>query len=151
MSSEQNPLPEFSGEFCHGLDPKNRITIPSRWRRTEAEEFFLMPDRTNKFLRAMPPGPFRAVADKIAADPGVSAAERAVFMRHFYSRSQHASTDKQGRLLLPDELCTKLNLHGEVILVGVHEGFEVWNKETWKSTQESEASIFERIAGIAGL
>jgi MraZ protein len=151
MSSEQNSLPEFAGEFCHGLDSKNRITIPSRWRQSDADEFFLMPDRENKFLRAMPPGQFRAVADKVAADPTLSNSDRAVFMRHFYSRAQHASADKQGRLLLPEDYCKRLGLSGEVVLVGAHDRFEIWNKEVWKSTQETEAAIFGRALENAGL
>ena len=33
----------YAGEFRHAIDEKNRITIPSRWRRKNAEEFILLP------------------------------------------------------------------------------------------------------------
>ena len=32
----------YAGEFRHSIDEKNRITIPSRWRRDGAEEFVIL-------------------------------------------------------------------------------------------------------------
>src|SRR6184192_3165018 len=48
----------YAGEFRHALDEKNRITIPSRWRRKSAEEFILLPDSQNQFLLVMSPEEF---------------------------------------------------------------------------------------------
>jgi len=152
MSSEQIPFPEFTGTVCHGLDSKNRITIPARWRRGDADEFFLMPDRTNKFLRAMPPAQFRAIADKIATDPNLSERDRSVFMRNFYSSVQHATADKQGRLLLPEDYCKRLSLlKGEVMLVGARDRFEIWNKVVWESSREAELASYDRTLDNYGL
>ncbi len=154
MSSAQNSQPIFSGEVCHALDGKNRVTIPSRWRNGNADvadEFFLMPDRTGTFVRAMPPAQFSAAAERAAANPAVTAKDHAVFLRHFYSRSQHVAVDKQGRLLVPEEYCQKANLRGEIVLVGARDTFELWNKEAWEATKQNEQSTFDRIAELAGL
>jgi len=151
MSSEQNSQPIFSGEICHALDGKNRVTIPSRWRKGEADEFFLMPDRTGAFVRAMPPEQFSAAAERAAANPAVTAKDHAVFLRHFYSRSQHVVVDKQGRLLVPEEYCQKANLKGEIVLVGARDTFELWSKESWEATKQNEQATFDRIAELAGL
>jgi MraZ protein len=151
MPAETSSAPIFSGEFRHGLDGKNRVTIPSRWRQSEADEFFLMPDRTNMFLRAMPPAQFRAVADKVANNPAVTEKDKAIFLRHFYSRSQHAVMDKQGRIVLPEEFCEKLHLRGEIVLVGAHDKFELWNREAWDAVAQMEAGTFDRVAELAGL
>ena len=53
--SEPKALPIFSGEFRHALDDKNRITIPSRWRQGESDEFFVVPNPAKPCLTAMPP------------------------------------------------------------------------------------------------
>jgi MraZ protein len=151
MPAEQNPAPIFSGEFCHALDGKNRITIPSRWRAGDADEFFLMADRTGTFLRAMPPDEFRAVGEKLADNPQITAKDRAVFMRQFYSRSRQAIADKQGRLVVPEELCQQLNLRGEIYLVGAHDTFELWSREAWQATKQVEAATFDRVADLIGL
>jgi DNA-binding transcriptional regulator/RsmH inhibitor MraZ len=44
MDSIDSAQTFYAGEFRHALDEKNRITIPSRWRRKRAEEFILLPD-----------------------------------------------------------------------------------------------------------
>ena len=124
MPADTNAAPIFSGTYRHALDGKNRITIPSRWRRSDHDEFFLIPNRRNTFLHVMPPERFRGAAEKAKAAEGASAQEIAVFLRHFYSRSQHVEMDKQGRLLVPEEFCQTLSLHGEIVLLGALETFE---------------------------
>jgi len=151
MSASANPAPIFSGRVAHALDSKNRVTIPSRWRRTEEDEFFLMPDRTNTFLRAMPPAEFRAVADKIEANTTLTPKDRAVFKRRFYSGAVQVFADKQGRMLVPAEFCELLDLRGEIVFVGVHDTFEVWNKQRWENAAATEESTYDRVAELAGL
>jgi MraZ protein len=151
MPTEQNVPPIFSGEFCHALDGKNRITIPARWRRGDSDEFFLMTDRTGRFLRAMPTAEFEAVGEKINSNPAITPKDRAVFLRQFYSRSRHVVADKQGRLLVPEDFCEPLGLRGEIYLVGAHTSFELWNRNAWEATKSEEAGTFDRVADLIGL
>jgi MraZ protein len=151
MSADLTPPPIFSGRVSHALDSKNRVTIPARWRHTDADEFFVMPDPTETFLRVMPPTQFRAVADQVANDPAVTPKDRAVFKRLFYSGSVQVFADKQGRMLVPDEFCELLDLKGELMFVGVHDQFEVWNKKRWEDTHGTQKTIYTRVAELAGL
>lgn len=151
MSANQNSEPIFSGEFCHALDPKNRITIPSRWRRGLSDEFHLIPARKNAYLRAMPTAQFHAVGEKAISDLSIPANERTVFLRQFYSRAHHVVADKQGRLVIPEEFCTTINLRGEIVLIGVHQNIELWNRESWEATKQSEEATFDRISEMMGL
>jgi MraZ protein len=52
-------------------------------------------------------------------------------------------TDKQGRILLPDELCKKVELAGEVAFVGVKNRFEIWSAAKWSSAAEQESELSE--------
>jgi MraZ protein len=151
MNIAQNPPPIFSGEFCHALDPKNRVTIPAKWRSSEADEFYVRADSSGRFLRVMPPEQFRAVGDKLNANPSVSPKERAEFLRRFYSGSQQVVADKQGRMLVPEELGKALGLAGEAVLVGAFETFEIWNPETWEATKRAGEENYERVAELIGL
>jgi MraZ protein len=151
MSADLMPPPIFSGRVSHALDSKNRVTIPARWRSADADEFFVMPDPTETFLRVMPPAQFRAVAEQVAQDPAITPKDRAIFKRHFYSGSVQVFTDKQGRMLVPEDFCELLQLRGELIFVGVQDTFEVWNKQRWEAANPSQKSIYARVAEIAGL
>src|SRR5436190_13400568 len=104
----------YAGEFRHAIDEKNRITIPSRWRRDGAEEFIILPEANHQFLLVMSPEEFSRMSAEAETNPGVSARDRRIFLRHLHSRAQHGSSDRQGRLVLPEELCQKVGLKGEV-------------------------------------
>ena len=151
MAADQTPQPIFSGRVSHALDSKNRVTIPSRWRQSDSDEFFVMPDATNTYLRAMPPAQFRAMAEKVANDPAITPKDRTIFNRYFYSNAVQVFTDKQGRMLVPEELCGPLELKGELMFVGVHDTFEVWNKQRWEASATTQLPVFSRVAELAGL
>jgi DNA-binding transcriptional regulator/RsmH inhibitor MraZ len=72
-------------------------------------------------------------------------------LRHLHSRAQHGSSDKQGRLLLPDDLCKQLDLKGEVALVGGRGRFEIWNLPRWKRAHAEEHATYQHVANLVGL
>ena len=146
------PLPSFyAGEFRHAIDEKNRLTIPARWRRNEAEEFILLPSSDNQFLLVMPPEEFARMSASAESNAQVNARERRVFLRQLHSRAQHGLADKQGRLVLPEELCRQIGLKGEVALVGGRGRFEVWNASRWKKAHAEETPTYQHVANVIGL
>ena len=151
MESPQSEQPIFAGEFRHSMDAKNRVTIPSRWRRGEIDEFFAIPNLEGGFLMVMPPGEFKRLAEKVEHDESLAPAERRRFIRQFSSRAQNVSSDKQGRIVLPDEQCKLLNLRSEVVLVGNYSRFEIWSPESWQRTMEEDAPTFSYLLGRVGI
>src|SRR6266568_3601895 len=71
----------YAGEFRHFIDEKNRITIPARWRRGDAEEFIILPEAKSEFLLVMSPEEFSRMSAAAESDPNVSARDRRVFFR----------------------------------------------------------------------
>jgi len=141
----------YAGEFRHFIDEKNRITIPARWRRGSAEEFIILPEATHQFLLVMSPEEFSRMSAAAEADSTVSARDRRVFFRQLHARAQHATADKQGRLVLPEDLCQKLGLKNEVVLVGGRGRFEIWNLQKRKKAQEEEKPTYQHVANVIGL
>ena len=150
MDTTSTPPPIFSGEVRHSIDGKNRVTIPSRWRRTDADVFVLAPDRKGECLRAMSPATFRKAGERAAETAGVTRADYAAFERQFFARSETVTADKQGRLVLPEQYCRTLKLDGDVVLVGTNEGFQIWNPEAWSRTKEADEAAFARVADLIG-
>ncbi len=151
MALSNSTQPVFAGEFRHAIDEKNRITIPSRWRRGEAEEFILLPEANDQFLLVMSPDEFARMILVADSESSVSARDRRVFLRQLHSRAQHANADKQGRLVLPEELCRALSLKGEVALIGGRGRFEIWNVNRWKKAHEEETPTYQHVANVIGL
>ena len=141
----------YAGEFRHFIDEKNRITIPARWRRGAAEEFIVLAEATHQFLLVMSPEEFSRMSAAAEADPSVSARDRRVFFRQLHARAQHATADKQGRLVLPVDLCQKVGLKGEVVLVGGRGRFEIWNLQKRKKADAEETPTYQHVANVLGL
>ena len=151
MDADSQPERLYAGEFRHSIDDKNRITIPSRWRRGRPEEFILLPEATHQFLIVMPPSEFSKMSSAAEINQTVAARDRRVFLRQLHSRAQHAAADRQGRLVLPDELCQKVGLKNEVALVGNRGRFEIWNLQRWKRAHEEETPTYQHVASAIGL
>lgn len=140
-----------AGHFRHAVDSKNRITIPAWWRAGKAEEFIILPDPQQPFLIVMSPAEFVRTTAQLESNAAVSAQDRRIFSRQLHARAQHGSADKQGRLVLPEELCKQLDLRSEVALVGGRGRFEIWNYQRWKRAEEEETSTYQHVAKLIGL
>jgi len=105
------PLSErfYAGEFRHSLDEKNRVTIPSRWRRSQGEEFILLPQATQQFLLVISPEDFARMSSAVELNEGVTARDRRVFLRQLHSRAQHAVADRKGVLFCRKSFAGKLD------------------------------------------
>jgi MraZ protein len=151
MDDNSQPQKFFAGEFRHSIDEKHRITIPSRWRRDEGEEFIILPEPQHQFLLVMSQDEFASMSAKAESNSAISARDRRIFLRHLHSRAEHGTADRQGRLVLPEDMCRQLGLKGEVALVGGRGRFEIWNLQKWKRAHEEETATYQHVANVIGL
>ena len=151
MDPDSHQQQFYAGEFRHSIDEKNRITIPSRWRRTEGEDLIILPEAQHQYLLVMSHEEFGRMSKQAETEPSVSARDRRVFLRQLHSRAQHGASDKQGRLVLPEDLCKQLGLKGEVALVGGRGRFEIWNLQRWQKAHEEETATYQHVAKEIGL
>jgi division/cell wall cluster transcriptional repressor MraZ len=71
--------------------------------------------------------------------------------RLIYSRTQTASLDSQGRLLIPASFREELGLKGEISVIGNNTSIELWSKEAWiaeKQKMEAESANIEFGEGV---
>lgn len=152
MDPASSTLVSFVGDPQLKLDDKNRITIPSAWRRIAAtKEWLLVPDRERHCLLVMTPPAFAAAVSKAHALTTTSELEVRKFLRLLHARTRHGAPDTQGRLVLPPDFCEEFQLTGEVILVGNEGRFEVWNVDRWQQTAAADEAIFDHVGNLIGL
>ncbi len=150
MSNDTNSNTMFSGEFRHAIDDKHRVTIPAPWRQGEGDEFYLTLGRGGSHVRAMPAEEFRATAER-AKTSAMEPQKKAAFLRHFVSGSHRVVLDKQGRLLVPEEMCKKAALTAEIVLAGGMHKFELWGVDAWEKNWEAENPAYEEASLEMGL
>ena len=145
--------PMFDGQFRHTMDAKNRVTIPAIWRGGKIDEFFSIANVKHRFLMVLPLGAIRKVQERVEGNSGLSPQARQTFLRQFNSRAQRLVIDKAGRMLIPAEQCSRLQLCGEVVLVGNGQRIEVWNPEQWaewEKASEEGGPTFDEVCDNLG-
>ena len=150
-SKESNDVRLFAGTVQHTLDDNHRVTVPARWRFEGLSELFAVPDPRQPFLILLPDSELKKIANDLETAEDVEPLVRRQFVRQLFSRATPCPLDRQGRLVLPYEICSGLGLRGEVMLAGGGSRIEVWRPENWYENQTKEENSFANIADRVGL
>jgi MraZ protein len=151
MSADAYNHITFTGQYRHGVDPKNRITIPADWRSGEEGVVYVRLHSTGTHVIVMSPAELDKTIAGIEARTEVEPALRQQWIRKVASGAQRCCVDKQGRMVLPPEFCAKAGLQGEVTLAGVMGQFQIWNSERWAAQQTAEEAGNQDLANRLGL
>ena len=141
----------FAGTLQHVLDDNHRVTVPSRWRHEGLSEFFALPDPRRSFLILLPAAELQRVATELESVEEYNRAQQRHYIRQLFARATSCMLDRQGRLVLPADICDDLGLRGEVVLAGGGARIEVWQPENWQRNSQEEESTFAEIADRVGL
>ncbi len=120
----------FIGEYQHTLDAKGRIFIPSKFRDELGDTFFVTLGLDN-CLFIFPQEEFDRLKAKLDATSIANKDARA-FTRFFFSKACECEMDKQGRIMLPNNLREYAGLSKDVTIVGVSNRAEIWNTQVWE-------------------
>lgn len=137
------------GEYEHTIDDKNRLTLPARFRDAMSDGV-VVTRGMDGCLYAYPRSDwlehFQSRLEEL--DPLTNEGRR--LQRHFFSGAAEAELDKQGRIMIPAALLRYANLERDVVVAGINDRLEIWDRETWRrEVNEVEGSaehVAERLA-----
>ncbi len=143
----------FRSRSEHTLDAKGRLNIPSRFREVlrgvYTEE--LVVTNWDKSIRAYPLSVWKTIEDKLISD-GQKLPGMGDFVRYVISGVTECKLDRQGRILLPLSLRTEFGIGKEVVLNGMLQHFEVWDKTAWLAETRRTRDNFKNFeAGLSSL
>ena len=134
----------LTGEFNHNIDAKGRLIIPSKFREILGEDYVITKGLDGcLFLYSVTE--WKRFEDKLRTLPLVNKDAR-VFKRFFLGSAVDGSIDKQGRILVPSALRDFAGLEKEIVLVGVLDKIEIWNKAEWDKNNTAIENNMEDIA-----
>jgi len=138
------------------IDAKNRLSIPFAIRRKLAEHsFYVLPGYR---LRTLALYPERYFEELRPVPPVEALSEHAVQWRQFeYSQCALLVPDGQGRILLPERLLRRAGISRDVVLIGVQDHLELWNRDDfeqfersqWQSLADNRARAMEELKAFA--
>ncbi|MCI8711032.1 MAG: division/cell wall cluster transcriptional repressor MraZ [Ruminococcus sp.] len=137
------------GEFNHSIDEKGRLIIPAKLRDDLGENFVIC-NGLEGCLFVYSQEEWNKFVTELEALPRMSKDAR-IYKRYFFGSASEGTFDKQGRVLVPPPLRKTANLEKDVVLVGVQDHVEIWDKARWEDesiVSEGELdAIAERILG----
>ena len=139
----------FLGEYEHTLDEKNRLTLPARFREGLADGGIVTRGLDGCLEVYTQEAWSRFISVRLEGlDPFSREARQ--MNRFVFAGATEALPDKQGRIVLPPALLEHAKLAREVVVAGVRDHVEIWDRATWrKHLEEVEGSaelVAERLA-----
>jgi len=138
----------LTGTYERALDEKLRLALPKRLREAFAGQALVITPGTDGSLAIFPQQAFAGLAEKLAARSPTGQDVRA-YSRLLYAQSHSVEVDSQGRIRLPADLARMAGLTGEIVLLGVGDRVEVWNKSRWEAYLADLAPRYDQLAESA--
>jgi len=134
----------FTGEYQHTLDEKGRVIIPARLREGLGDTMMITRG-LDRCLFIYHLDAWVKIEQKIKELP-LTRSEARAFARYFFSGAAEVEIDKQGRILIPQNLREYAGIEKEVMIIGVSDRVEVWSEEAWREYTSAENLNFEAVA-----
>jgi MraZ protein len=142
----------FYGEYEHTVDEKNRLTLPSRFRNALAGGVVLARG-IERNIDVYPRESWDANVARIA-DLDSLTREAREMKRYVFAGAAVAELDRQGRVLVPPHLAGHAGLGKDVVVAGVHDHIEIWDRTEWSghlsAIEGSAGDVAERLADKRG-
>ncbi len=138
----------FYGEFEHSIDRKGRLILPAKFREVAKNQFvekFFITRGLDKCLFMFAEEEWRSQENKFKTMSFTKQQSR-TFNRLLFSGAVEISSDKQGRILVPQYLKDFAAIKKDVMIIGVSNRIEIWAKDSWRDFYANSRQSFEEIA-----
>ena len=128
-------LTALMGTYHHNIDAKGRMSFPTKLRDLLGGEFYVTKSINQKCLTIYSKSEWEKLANKIAELPDSMGGLD--IKRWLFSGAGALVPDKQGRVLIPSDLREFAGLKKDVVVIGLDDKAEIWDKELWDAQQSN--------------
>ena len=128
----------FRGRYEHTIDPKGRLSIPSRYREELAARRIdtLILSEADHCVSAFPLDEWENLEARLRNHSPFSPERRNV-LRVMVASAKECPVDRAGRILIPQELREFAGLKKEVMIAGALDLFEIWSRDRWTDHRQT--------------
>jgi MraZ protein len=138
----------FRGHFDYSLDAKNRLNVPPKFRAAFSNGVVLA-KALEPCVAIWTPDAFEHHTDAFLAGLNPLSSERRKLTRFFAGGSFDSELDAAGRVTLNPALMGHGGIKKEVVVVGVIDHLQVWDRDKWLADQDDlNAEIVEIAEGL---
>ena len=128
-------LTALMGTYHHNIDAKGRMSFPTKLRDLLGGEFYVTKSINQMCLTIYSKSEWEKLANKIAELPDSMGGLD--IKRWLFSGAGELVPDKQGRVLIPSDLREFAGLKKDVVVIGLDDKAEIWDKELWDAQQSN--------------
>ncbi len=142
----------FIGEYSHNIDNKGRFAIPAKFRIL-LEDGAVVTKGLDNCLFLYTKKQWEIMAEKFSKLPVAQAKARA-FARLMLAGAMQVEFDAQGRITVPEYLRKFAGLKKEVVVAGLSDRLEIWDKAEWnkyKLISEKDSNDIAESMGEMGI
>ena len=134
----------FFGSFAHTLDDKGRLMVPRKMREELGSKAYIMKGFDGS-LSLYNEVRYQKLVDEFAR---LSFNQQKVrdYLRIQFASTYEMDVDKLGRVQIPTALLTKFNISREVLVLGIGDHIEVWDKAKYEEYENNIRDEFENLA-----
>lgn len=131
----------FRGSFILKIDDRNRIKIPSKYRNILEDQYgkeVYLTSVNSDHILFYPLKTWENIEQNIESNKFRS---RKIedFVRLTSYWGTETEIDQRGRILIPSQLRDKVNLKGNVLIIGQIDYLAIWNSEEYESKYASKS------------
>jgi MraZ protein len=135
----------LTGTFHRTLDDKLRFSMPKRLRQGLDQQLVYLTRGTDDSLWMYPGSVFEALAQQLSHAPPTGQDVR-TFSRLFFAQAESQEIDSQGRVRIPAALATLATLTKEIVLLGVRDHLELWDRAKWEEYLAGQQPHYDEVA-----
>jgi MraZ protein len=133
-------MADLYGQHTYQLDPKGRISLPTRMRAAFADGAYLTLGHDG-CLFAFPKEEWERQRQEIRG-PLFDSDTRA-YARMFFGNAEPVDLDSQGRLLVPQRLRGRAGIGRDAVVLGVGDHMEIWERDTYERYEQANLGAYQ--------
>ncbi len=137
---------EFTGQYTHNLDTKDRLTIPAAFKEQFRTGLVLSPG-VDGCVWVYTPESWKQFAERLNALPNDK--DGRMLKRRFFNNTVTDTLDKSGRVTIPNHLKQHANLTKTVVVAGSYDKLEIWAAEAWSAMGADDPQTFDDAYDLA--
>lgn len=136
----------FLGEYAHQLDEKNRLRLPSKFKKELGKNYIVLKG-TNGCLFVFSSALLNELFVNKLKEASLFDSALQKPMRLLLSSAYEVEEDNQGRVLLPKNLREYASLKKNLVFIGVGTHIEIWQEKRFQEYQK-EGELASLLEGL---
>ncbi len=136
----------FIGTSNHNIDSKGRVIIPAKFREELGEVFYATKGKDHTVMVLSKEG-WEKLGASLASKPSAMVVK---LTRFFFSSAVELNPDKQGRVLLSQDLRDYAGLDKDVVINGAGSQVEIWDAQRWNeyNSDLSDEEVYDIMSSL---